>query len=59
MSRKTWDTLIQNALVFDGTGETPPGRWTSPSRKAECRRQGDVPAALHGGRSDRREGQVA
>ena len=23
MSRKTWDTLIQNALVFDGTGEKP------------------------------------
>ncbi len=23
MSRKTWDTLIQNALVFDGTGESP------------------------------------
>jgi N-acyl-D-aspartate/D-glutamate deacylase len=23
MSRKTWDTLIQNALVFDGTGAAP------------------------------------
>ena len=23
MSRKTWDTLIQNALVFDGSGEPP------------------------------------
>ncbi len=23
MSRKTWDTLIQNALVFDGSGERP------------------------------------
>ena len=23
MSRKTWDTLIQNAMVFDGTGEKP------------------------------------
>jgi len=23
MSRKTWDTLIQNALVFDGSGEKP------------------------------------
>ena len=23
MSRKTWDTLIQNALVFDGTGNPP------------------------------------
>ncbi len=23
MSRKTWDTLIQNALVFDGTGDKP------------------------------------
>jgi N-acyl-D-aspartate/D-glutamate deacylase len=23
MSRKTWDMLIQNALVFDGTGATP------------------------------------
>ncbi len=23
MSRKTWDTLIQNALVFDGSGDKP------------------------------------
>jgi N-acyl-D-aspartate/D-glutamate deacylase len=23
MSRKTWDTLIQNALVFDGSGNPP------------------------------------
>ena len=23
MSRKTWDTLIQNATVFDGSGEKP------------------------------------
>ncbi len=23
MSRKTWDTLIQNALVFDGSGDRP------------------------------------
>ena len=23
MSRKTWDILIQNALVFDGSGEKP------------------------------------
>lgn len=23
MSRKTWDTLIQNAMVFDGTGDKP------------------------------------
>ncbi|PLW67696.1 N-acyl-D-amino-acid deacylase family protein [Pseudohalioglobus lutimaris] len=23
MSRKTWDTLIQNALIFDGSGEKP------------------------------------
>lgn len=23
MSKKTWDTLIQNALVFDGSGEKP------------------------------------
>ncbi|TGD71753.1 aminoacylase [Mangrovimicrobium sediminis] len=23
MSRKTWDVLIRNALVFDGSGETP------------------------------------